>query len=124
MLSRLKNSSYGQVNYALAQTAISVFGGIWSLGVALARSDAVSIRATGKSWFQVPPITQVTLTGTLSPSVTGKDVIIVLSWLFPAHVLNHSVEFVGREETTARISFDRAYYKQTCKLNGWRASQW
>lgn len=74
-----------------------MYGGIGSLGVALVRSDAASVWATGKSWFQAPPIVQVTLTGTLPPGVTGKDVIIALCELFPTDVLNHSVEFVGSE---------------------------
>ncbi|EEU40124.1 uncharacterized protein NECHADRAFT_103327 [Fusarium vanettenii 77-13-4] len=82
----------------------NMYGGIGSLGVALVRSDAASVWATGKSWFQVPPIVQVTLTGTLPPGVTGKDVIIALCGLFPTDVLNHSVEFVGSEETMSTPS--------------------
>ncbi|KAI8723194.1 Homoaconitase, mitochondrial [Fusarium sp. LHS14.1] len=84
----------------------NMYGGIGSLGVALVRSDAASVWATGKSWFQVPPIVQVTLTGTLPPGVTGKDVIIALCGLFPTDVLNHSVEFVGSEETMSSLAVD------------------
>ncbi|KAH6605058.1 Homoaconitase [Trichoderma cornu-damae] len=84
----------------------NMYGALGSLGVALVRSDAASVWATGKSWFQVPPVAQVTLTGTLQPGVTGKDVIIALCGLFPKDVLNHSVEFVGSEETMASISID------------------
>ncbi|KAK9421783.1 putative Homoaconitase, mitochondrial [Seiridium unicorne] len=84
----------------------NMYGGISSLGTALVRTDAASIWATGKSWFQVPPVAQVTLTGTLPPGVTGKDVIVALCGLFPTDVLNHAVEFTGSEETMASISVD------------------
>jgi homoaconitate hydratase len=83
-----------------------MYGGIGALGVAVVRTDGASIWATGKSWFQVPPVAQVTLTGTLPPGVTGKDVILALCGLFPADVLNHGVEFVGSEETMASLSID------------------
>ncbi|KAF4969649.1 hypothetical protein FZEAL_10187 [Fusarium zealandicum] len=38
--------------------------------------------------------------------VRGKDVIIALCGLFPLDVLNHSVEFMGSEETMASIPMD------------------
>jgi homoaconitate hydratase len=72
----------------------------------LVRSDAAGIFATGKSWFQCPPVVQVNLLGTLPPGVRGKDVIIALCGLFPLDVLNHSVEFMGSEETMTSISMD------------------
>lgn len=83
-----------------------MYGALGSLGIALVRADAATVWATGKSWFQVPPVVQVTLTGTLPPGVTGKDVIIALCGLFPTDVLNHSVEFAGSEETMASIPVD------------------
>ncbi|KAM0451702.1 hypothetical protein ACHAO4_005657 [Trichoderma viride] len=83
-----------------------MYGALGSLGVALVRTDAAGIFATGKSWFQCPPIVQVNLFGTLPPGVRGKDVIIALCGLFPMDVLNHSVEFVGSGETMASISMD------------------
>ncbi|CAI4218440.1 unnamed protein product [Parascedosporium putredinis] len=84
----------------------NMYGGISSLGTALVRTDAASIWSTGKSWFQVPPVAQVTLTGTLPAGVTGKDVIVALCGLFNSDVLNHAVEFAGSEETMASISVD------------------
>lgn len=54
----------------------------------------------------MPPVALVTLTGTLPPGVTGKDVIVALCGLFPTEVLNHSVEFAGSEETMSSISVD------------------
>ncbi|GAP91310.1 putative homoaconitase [Rosellinia necatrix] len=83
-----------------------MYGALGSLGVAVVRTDGASIWATGKSWFQVPPVAQVTLTGTLPPGVTGKDVVLALCGVFPTDVLNHGVEFVGSEETMSSLSVD------------------
>lgn len=84
----------------------NMYGALGSLGVSLVRSDAAGVFATGKGWFQCPPVVQVTLTGSLPHGVTGKDVIVALCGLFPTDVLNHSVEFVGSEETMASIPVD------------------
>jgi homoaconitate hydratase len=83
-----------------------MYGGMSSLGAAVVRTDAASIWATGKTWFQVPPVALVTFTGTLPPGVTGKDVIVALCGLFKSDVFNHAVEFKGSEETLASISVD------------------
>lgn len=54
------------------------------------RTDAASIWATGRTWWQIPPIARVTLTGIMPPGVTGKDVIVALCGLFNNDdVLNH-----------------------------------
>jgi homoaconitate hydratase len=84
----------------------NMYGGVSSLGMAIVRTDAASVWATGKTWFQVPPVAQVTLTGTLPLGVTGKDVIVALCGLFGSDVLNHAVEFTGSEETMASIPVD------------------
>ncbi|TWU72315.1 mitochondrial Homoaconitase [Metarhizium rileyi] len=84
----------------------NMYGALGSLGVSIVRSDAAGVFATGKGWFQCPPVVQVTLMGTLPYGVTGKDVIVALCGLFPTDVLNHSVEFVGSEETMASIPVD------------------
>jgi homoaconitate hydratase len=60
------------------------------------RTDAASIWATGKTWWQVPQTVKVVLTGSLSEGVTGKDVIIALCGYFNNdEVLNCAVEFSG-----------------------------
>ncbi|KAF2999049.1 hypothetical protein G7054_g5018 [Neopestalotiopsis clavispora] len=84
----------------------NMYGGIGALGTAVVRTDAAGIWATGKSWFQIPPVAKVNLTGVLPPGVTGKDVIVALCGLFQSDVLNHAVEFAGSEETMASISVD------------------
>ena len=72
------------------------YGAVAALGTPVVRTDAASIWATGVTWWQVPKVAKVVLKGRLSPSITGKDVIIALCGLFNKdEVLNHAVEFVG-----------------------------
>ncbi|KAM0280885.1 hypothetical protein ACHAQH_003774 [Verticillium albo-atrum] len=84
----------------------NMYGGLGALGFAIVRSDASSVFATGQTWFQVPPVAQVTLTGKMPMGVTGKDVIVALCGLFQSDVLNHAVEFAGSDETMASIPVD------------------
>ena len=75
------------------------------LGTPIVRTDAAAIWATGRTWWQVPPIAKVELTGKLKPGVTGKDVIIALCGFFNHdEVLNHVIEFIG--EGIKNISID------------------
>ena len=74
----------------------NLYGAIAALGTPVVRTDAASIWATGQTWWQVPPIALVTLTGKLKPGVVGKDVIIALCGLFNKdEVLNMAIEFDG-----------------------------
>lgn len=74
----------------------NMYGGIGCLGTPVVRTDAAAIWATGRTWWQIPPVVKVELKGKLKPGVTGKDVIIVLSGYFNNdEVLNHIVEFTG-----------------------------
>src|SRR5256712_2309076 len=74
----------------------NLYGGAAALGTPVVRTDAASIWATGVTWWQVPPVAKMVLTGKLSPGVVGKDVIIALCGLFNKdEVLNHAVEFMG-----------------------------
>ena len=85
----------------------NMYGGVGSLGTAMVRTDAASIWATGRTWWQIPPITKVTLTGLLPAGVTGKDVIVALCGLFNKDdVLNHAIEFTGTEQTLRTIPVD------------------
>ena len=84
-----------------------MYGGVSSLGTPIVRTDAASIYATGRTWWQVPPIAKITSTGVLPPGVTGKDVIVALCGLFNQdEVLNHAIEFTGSEQTMASIPID------------------
>jgi homoaconitate hydratase len=83
----------------------NMYGGLGCLGTPIVRTDAAGIWATGKTWWQVPPITRVRFTGTQNPGVTGKDLIIVLAgYLNHDEVLNHAIEFTG--EGVASLSIE------------------
>ncbi|KIV85147.1 homoaconitase, mitochondrial [Exophiala sideris] len=85
----------------------NMYGGIGCLGTPVVRTDAASIWATGRTWWQIPPVAKVTFTGTLPRGVTGKDVIVALCGLFDKDdVLNHAIEFVGSEETMRSLPID------------------
>jgi homoaconitate hydratase len=74
----------------------NMYGGIGCLGTPLVRTDAASIWATGTTWWKVPPVVKVELTGALPAFRTGKDVIIALCGLFDNdEVLNCAIEFGG-----------------------------
>ncbi|KAF2640716.1 homoaconitase mitochondrial precursor [Massarina eburnea CBS 473.64] len=85
----------------------NMYGGIGCLGTPVVRTDAASIWATGKTWWQIPPVAKVTLTGSMPEGVTGKDVIVALAGLFNQdEVLNHAIEFVGSDATMRTIPVD------------------
>jgi homoaconitate hydratase len=74
----------------------NMYGGLGCLGTPIVRTDAAAIWATGRTWWQVPPVAKVELRGKLRPGVTGKDVIITLCGFFNHdEVLNHAIEFCG-----------------------------
>ncbi|HQY87623.1 MAG TPA: homoaconitase [Tepidisphaeraceae bacterium] len=84
----------------------NLYGAVAALGTPVVRTDAASIWATGVTWWQVPPVARVTLTGKLQPGVVGKDVIIALCGLFNKdEVLNAAVEFAG--DGVASLSMDQ-----------------
>lgn len=83
----------------------NIYGGLGCLGTPIVRTDAAAIWATGKTWWQIPPIVKVELTGRLKPGVYGKDVIIALCGIFNNdEVLNCAIEFTG--EGVKNLSVD------------------
>ncbi len=83
----------------------NMYGGIGCLGTPVVRTDAAAIWATGRTWWQVPPVARCELRGKLRSGVTGKDVIITLCGLFNQdEVLNHAVEFIGDGVASLSIS--------------------
>lgn len=85
----------------------NMYGGVGCLGTPVVRTDAASIWATGKTWWQIPPIAKVTLNGVLPKGVTGKDIIVALCGLFNNdEVLNHAIEFTGSAETMQSLPVD------------------
>ncbi len=84
----------------------NMYGGLGVLGTPVVRTDAAAIWATGRTWWQIPPVVRVEFKGELRPGVTGKDVIITLAGLFNNdEVLNHAVEFHG--DGLAALSIDQ-----------------
>ena len=74
----------------------NLYGAIAALGTPVVRTDAAAIWATGETWWQVPQVARVTLSGSLRKGVVGKDVIIALCGAFNHdEVLNMAVEFQG-----------------------------
>ncbi len=74
----------------------NLYGGIGALGTPVVRTDAAALWATGETWWQIPPVTQVVLEGALAEGVAGKDIIVSLCGIFAQdEVLNHAVEFTG-----------------------------
>lgn len=85
----------------------NMYGGISCLGTPVVRTDAASIWATGRTWWQIPPVARVELKGVMPKGVSGKDVIVSLCGLFNNDdVLNHAIEFTGSEETMQSIKVD------------------
>ncbi|MDA1008574.1 MAG: homoaconitase [Planctomycetota bacterium] len=83
----------------------NLYGALCALGTPVVRTDAAGIWATGTTWWQVPPVARVELTGALAPGVTGKDVIVALCGLFANdEVLNHAVEFTGSGVASLSVS--------------------
>ena len=83
----------------------NMYGGMGCLGTPVVRTDAAALWATGQTWWQIPPISKIELTGKLKEGVTGKDVIITLCGLYNQdEVLNHVLEFIG--EGVKHLSVD------------------
>lgn len=82
----------------------NLYGAMAALGTPLVRTDAAAIWATGRTWWQVPEVVRVELTGSLRPGVSGKDVIITLCGVFNEdEVLNGCVEFTGPGVASLRM---------------------
>lgn len=74
----------------------NMYGGLGCLGTPIVRTDAAAIWATGRTWWQVPPIAKVNLINKFNKGVTGKDLIIALCGYFNSdEVLNYGIEFAG-----------------------------
>ena len=76
----------------------NMYGGLGCLGTPIVRTDAAGIWSSGQTWWQIPPVARVHLSGRLNreSGATSKDIIITLCGLFNNdEVLNHAVEFSG-----------------------------
>lgn len=83
----------------------NMYGGVGCVGTPIVRTDGAALWATGQTWWQVPRMIKVELKGSLSPGVTGKDVIVALCGSFNNdEVLNSAIEFTG--EAVPQLSID------------------
>ena len=78
-----------------ADSHANMYGARGALGVAVARSDAAGIWASGMFWWEVPGSVRVVFDGRLPRGATGKDVALLLCALYPDDVLGAAVEFDG-----------------------------
>ncbi|KAF8506149.1 hypothetical protein BU17DRAFT_101008 [Hysterangium stoloniferum] len=82
----------------------NMYGGVGCVGTPIVRTDAASIWATGKTWWQIPRMVNVEFKGRLAPGVTGKDVIVALCGSFNKdEVLNAAIEFTGEGVSTLSV---------------------
>ncbi|MFA5435883.1 MAG: homoaconitase [Candidatus Neomarinimicrobiota bacterium] len=74
----------------------NMYGGLGCLGTPIVRTDAAGLWATGETWWQIPPIVKVILSGKPQRGVSGKDIALALCGLFNHdEVLNCGLEFYG-----------------------------
>jgi homoaconitate hydratase len=78
-----------------ADSHANMYGAVGALGVAVSRSDAAGIWASGIFWWEVPRSLRVVLEGRLGRESTGKDVALILCALYPDDALGAVVEFDG-----------------------------
>jgi homoaconitate hydratase len=78
-----------------ADSHANMYGALGALGVAVSRSDAAGIWASGMFWWEVPQSVRVVFEGRLPHGSTGKDVALLLCALYPDDVLGAVVEFGG-----------------------------
>ncbi|MFO7841068.1 MAG: homoaconitase [Fidelibacterota bacterium] len=84
----------------------NMYGGLGCLGTPIVRTDAAGLWATAETWWQIPPVVKVILSGKPSPAVSGKDIALALCGIFSKdEVLNCAVEFYG--EAIASISIEQ-----------------
>ena len=83
-----------------ADSHANMYGALGALGVAVSRSDAAGIWASGMFWWEVPHSVRVVFEGSLPHGATGKDVALLLCALYPDDVMGTVVEFDGPGSAT------------------------
>ncbi len=88
-----------------ADSHTCTYGALGAFSTGVGSTDMAAGMAMGENWFKVPAAIQVVLTGTLSPAVSGKDVILELIGRIGVDgALYKSLEFTG--EGVASLSMD------------------
>jgi methanogen homoaconitase large subunit len=76
----------------------TTYGAIAAFGTGMGSTDVALAFATGRTWLRVPETIRVDLTGTLSPSVDAKDVVLhLLSRVRADGFTYQAVEFHGAQ---------------------------
>lgn len=88
-----------------ADSHTCTYGALGAFSTGVGSTDLAAGIATGSTWFKVPSAIKVVLTGTLSPFVSGKDVILhLIGKIGVDGALYRSLEFTG--EGVASLSMD------------------
>ncbi len=83
----------------------NIYGALAAVGTPVVRTDAAAIWASSETWWQVPQVVRVRLTGELPAEASGKDVIITLCGTFNNdEVLNCALEFCGEGVSSLSIA--------------------
>ncbi len=79
-----------------ADSHTCTYGALGAFSTGVGTTDISAGMATGRAWFKVPSAIKFVLTGTLSPYVTGKDIIIhIIGKIGVDGALYKSMEFTG-----------------------------
>lgn len=79
-----------------ADSHTCTYGAVGAFSTGVGSTDMAAGMATGLAWFKVPAAIRVTLTGKLSPYVSGKDVILhLIGKIGVDGALYKSLEFAG-----------------------------
>ncbi len=88
-----------------ADSHTCTYGALGAFSTGVGSTDMAAGMAVGENWFKVPAAIRVTLTGTLPPYVSGKDVILhLIGEIGVDGALYRSLEFAG--EGVAALSMD------------------
>lgn len=79
-----------------ADSHTCTYGALGAFSTGVGSTDLAAGMATGKAWFKVPSAIRFVLQGTLSPYVSGKDVILhIIGQIGVDGALYQSMEFTG-----------------------------
>ena len=88
-----------------ADSHTCTYGALGAFSTGVGSTDMAAGMATGLAWFKVPSAIKVTLTGKLSPYVSGKDVVLhLIGEIGVDGALYQSLEFAG--DGVAQLTMD------------------
>lgn len=81
------------------------YGAVGTFATGIDRTEAASLLLTGETWLKVPRTIRITLTGSLAPGVTAKDLILhIIGDISASGATYCAVEFHGPPGTMAGLS--------------------